>query len=539
MNSDRRANCRPTWPKRLARTLWWMCFASLVSNGSLIVVNASPDQPDQAEVEGAVEFIQPSASGPLELQLNSGTNRIALTIEHAGNSSPERFSWIRATGRWISHAPVSGQPPAASRLLVSGLGQIQLLTGSLVPVATNVAQLNRLGADGQLTYCVAALEGLVLAASPDNRWVLFEDDSGTAMLEMESPHQAVRTGQRVILAGNAAVQGTRIQLCNPPLVNNDGLHMMAERSGSMFLAAGRHAIRLSWFNLAEPHGLKVFYQGPDLPRQQIPDAALFHLETNAANGVSRWVQGLNYKCCEGNWFRVPDFTSLIPLKQGIIANFETGVIPRNPDVGLEFSGYLEVPRGGIYTFSTVSDDGSLLFIDGRPPRVEVTGTGVLPAPEIIAPGQILRADQPDQWAQVEGTVTFASRQAGTLELVLNSDTGKMIVKIMDGAGGASQLFLHSRVRVTGICPGSYTADGQIVAGTLLAPGLRQIEWLNVAPERWSDHPVVPVRDLARLDDPGSAETIVHVRGKVAAAQPDGTLLVADATGQVAVEALQP
>ena len=53
------------------------------------------------------------------------------------------------------------------QLAVSGFDQVQFLSGSALPLATNVAALRRLGSAEQHAGCMAYLRGLVLAASPD------------------------------------------------------------------------------------------------------------------------------------------------------------------------------------------------------------------------------------------------------------------------------------------------------------------------------------------------------------------------------------
>ena len=113
----------------------------------------------------------------------------------------------------------------------------------------------------------------------------------------------------------------------------------------------RHALRLDWFNRDLPYGLEVYYQGPDLPRQRIPDAALFRQDTDA--------HGLDYQCYQGSWLRVPNFQELLPEKTGVTTNFKLGVVTRSNDVGLEFKGSVAVTKEGFYSFSTISDDGSL------------------------------------------------------------------------------------------------------------------------------------------------------------------------------------
>ena len=44
---------------------------------------------------------------------------------------------------------------------------------------------------------------------------------------------------------------------------------------------------------------------------------------------------------------------------------QEGIERREDDFGLRFHGFVEVPRDGTYTFSTTSDDGSTLSIDGK------------------------------------------------------------------------------------------------------------------------------------------------------------------------------
>ena len=150
-----------------------------------------------------------------------------------------------------------------------------------------------------------------------------------------------------------------------PVVDDDGIHTMIEKSGAVYLQAGRRPIRVDWFNGLEKYGLEVSYQGPALPRQRIPDSALFRVQTDAT-GATNFVNGLNYACYEAHGEILPDFKTLTPLKTGNVSNFDLavmlGVMSRNEHVGLQFSGYLQVPRDGLYTFYLTSDDGSQLFI---------------------------------------------------------------------------------------------------------------------------------------------------------------------------------
>ncbi|HEY1790059.1 MAG TPA: ATP-binding protein [Verrucomicrobiae bacterium] len=443
-------------------------------------------------IEGTVELIQPAPSGQLDLQLSSGTHRIDVTVQHPNGNCPTRFSRIR-----IDRPATS----ASGAVTVTNLDQIQFLTGLQRPFAATVADLRRLGALGQHIACVTRLEGQVLAASPGRGMCAVADGTGVALLEMKTPGKFVSPGQEVILEGNSLVEGDRVVMRDFPVVDNDDTHGMIERSGGVFLSAGKHPFELLWFNWLLPYGLEVDYEGPEVPRQTVPDSALFHMETGPVSADARMIQGLRYRCYEGSWLRVPEFDRLTPVKEGTIANFDTSVITRDINVGLQFAGYIEVPREGIYTFSTKSDDGSLMYVDEKPPWIQVTGTNALPAPAPIIMHQSLGADQDDRWSEAEGTVTFAGEDDGMLDLELTSDAGQMRVSVADSTGAAPQYLLKHEVRATGISLSTYTTEGQRVAGTLVTPGMDQIQVLD-EPEPASGQRAISIS--GSTNSPGAA-----------------------------------
>lgn len=75
--------------------------------------------------------------------------------------------------------------------------------------------------------------------------------------------------------------------------------------------------------------------------------------------------GLKYSYFEGAFDSLPDFTKLKPIKTGVTSRLDFS--PRNQPENFSFAwnGYLNVPETGIYGFSTESDDGSALYIDGK------------------------------------------------------------------------------------------------------------------------------------------------------------------------------
>ncbi len=73
--------------------------------------------------------------------------------------------------------------------------------------------------------------------------------------------------------------------------------------------------------------------------------------------------GLQYAYYEGKWDSMPDLTSLTIKKQGIVNTPDLSALPtRANEYALQFHGWITVPETGVYTFYTISDDGSQLFI---------------------------------------------------------------------------------------------------------------------------------------------------------------------------------
>jgi len=75
--------------------------------------------------------------------------------------------------------------------------------------------------------------------------------------------------------------------------------------------------------------------------------------------------GLRCRYFEGAWPALPDFAALKPASEKVVDRIGLEVIPTPAEAfGLEFSGYLEVPKDGVYSFSLQANDGANLYIDG-------------------------------------------------------------------------------------------------------------------------------------------------------------------------------
>src|SRR6185437_15304003 len=86
----------------------------------------------------------------------------------------------------------------------------------------------------------------------------------------------------------------------------------------------------------------------------VPDAGL-----TTGGGVA----GLRYGYYEGKWDSMPAFDRLTEIKHGVALLPSLDSIASRPnEYGLRFTGWITIPETGVYTFYTVSDDGSELYI---------------------------------------------------------------------------------------------------------------------------------------------------------------------------------
>ncbi len=77
------------------------------------------------------------------------------------------------------------------------------------------------------------------------------------------------------------------------------------------------------------------------------------------------ITGLKYQYFEQDFGGNTDFDSLTAKATGTVDTFDISARKRDQSFGFRFTGNIRIPQDGNYTFFTRSDDGSMLYIDGK------------------------------------------------------------------------------------------------------------------------------------------------------------------------------
>ncbi|HPI72691.1 MAG TPA: chitobiase/beta-hexosaminidase C-terminal domain-containing protein, partial [bacterium] len=74
--------------------------------------------------------------------------------------------------------------------------------------------------------------------------------------------------------------GSRLYIDGKMVVDNDLEHLVQERSGKLFLTAGRHPLRAVYFQSGGARAFQVLYEGPGMIKAVIPPVKLFQNQTD-------------------------------------------------------------------------------------------------------------------------------------------------------------------------------------------------------------------------------------------------------------------
>ncbi len=117
--------------------------------------------------------------------------------------------------------------------------------------------------------------------------------------------------------------------------------------------------RSSWMHLLLLEDMYDHYQ-------QLQKANTFRWLADLYKPLCVFQPGINYAVYKGKWKKLPRFDALRPCATGKCSDFDyKKLVGQTSDFGLVYTGTVMVDKSAAYLFSTTSDDGSRLFIDGQ------------------------------------------------------------------------------------------------------------------------------------------------------------------------------
>jgi alpha-N-arabinofuranosidase len=75
-------------------------------------------------------------------------------------------------------------------------------------------------------------------------------------------------------------------------------------------------------------------------------------------------RGINFNYYEGRWNTIPSFDTLVAKQTGVIDQFVLPEKNSGENFAVQYTGYINIPKDGLYTFYVNSDDGAFVIIDG-------------------------------------------------------------------------------------------------------------------------------------------------------------------------------
>ena len=417
-------------------------------------------------------------------------------MHHARNSPA--FPRLNASVKWavvLFLAVTSLHPlPAKSSAIITNLAQI---TPALTLENPVIADLK--------------VDATVFSCDTNTGVLLLQDSTGTQLLEMDGLSDDFKPGDVIHIEANRCVLSSGdfgIFVTVPPFLNDDGVHGRVMVHREHYFAAGRHPLRLDWFNERLGSDLEI-------------SASLSASETNKQTLGTNFLHAVRASCFHGAWSRLPNFQILDPVKTGSVTNFDLRFRTRDEMVGIRFEGYFDAPQSGKYRFDLASDDGSRLWID--PPQVIVKKTGVTEAPR---PRQMKIAEPMNRLddhplVTIEGRPSFVSRSGKGLKIELRAGQNSVSVVLINSGNLRTAALMNAYVRVSGLATCLLSDDQMIRMGTVAVVNPNDLTVVEHPFNRGKNPAalttVMQVHSLTR--DQAASKVPVRIRGTITAAAP--------------------
>lgn len=345
---------------------------------------------------------------------------------------------------------------------------------------TNLHQLRNATESTQRVIHPFRIDAQVVGLDLTNGVMALRDSSCVEFIQAGIQGKDIAVGATIRMEGTGlAVMPRQFGLALAPamLVDNDGNHASVTESGTIFLKAGFVPVALKWYNALQECELTLEYEGPGIRRRKIPGSALFHGPVNEGTSQSNFAAGINYRCFEGYWERIPEFSQLQQVKSGVATNFDIGVRTRPDCVAMEFSGYISIPTDGAYTFHLRSDDGSQLFIGGSSLDIRVLDHATAVSNGETNPAATLESDT---WMTLEGTVAYTGIWNSGGEMLVRVGNDEIRVQVFESGGVVPVIPPRSRVSIIGLYQDAVIGERSHVPGRMLVLTWKDIRVLSAS-----------------------------------------------------------
>ncbi|WP_031530621.1 alkaline phosphatase family protein [Dyadobacter crusticola] len=192
---------------------------------------------------------EPTQSSPVfdkELTLAKTTVVKARTFDQKGNPSQRATGYFRVVSSGKSNGLTTTFYPGKELKKLPDFTKIQKGSSwTSLEFALDKTQITKLFKDGNESFAVR-FEGFIQI-----------DKAGKYTFSTQSD------------------DGSKLFVGGKEVVNNDGNHGVQEESGSIELQAGKHPIRVDFYNNGGGFWLDAFYKGPGVTKQLIPADKLF------------------------------------------------------------------------------------------------------------------------------------------------------------------------------------------------------------------------------------------------------------------------
>jgi len=163
--------------------------------------------------------------------------------------------------------------------------------------------------------------------------------------------------------------GSQMYFGSELFIDNDGLQQATSAKAAIGLKAGRHAIRVKYFEAGGSETLRLTVTLPNGTEEEVPASSLFHdpslVTLRVPENPADVAQGMFFNYHEGAFNSVQDMDGTNLVNTGVTEGLSLDDKVSEDRFGFIFQGFYEAPEDGLYKFTLTSDDGSTFNIGTR------------------------------------------------------------------------------------------------------------------------------------------------------------------------------